>query len=329
MTQQQERRGNNMLTLELLRQQEALKGLSDEQLSSIATLSKNDENTVIARRIGEIYGGLDTDIFNSSGIAKNDGEKSYDYAKRVIGKFKDESNSVQGLKGQVSTLKQDIEGYKKQIAEGKGNEAIAQQLKDVQKQLSDTKELMNKQNTDWAKKCAGLENAYKDSMVRSAFSQALNGIKLKDMYPDSVKKALIKSAEDSILAQYKADFIDDSGRRKMVFRDDKGEILNNPKNQLQPYTAAELLKESSILKDAIDTGHHQSGGGTPPKPGHTGGSGEGIDLSSARTQIQADEAISKYLMKNGYTRGSVDFASKFTEIRNDNKVGELPMTPEE
>ena len=51
-----------MLTREILIANAALSGLTDEQISAITTLSANDENSVIAKKTGEIYGGLDADI---------------------------------------------------------------------------------------------------------------------------------------------------------------------------------------------------------------------------------------------------------------------------
>ena len=50
------------LTIDVLRANAALAGLTDEQLTAITTLSVNDENSVIAKKTGEIYGGLDADI---------------------------------------------------------------------------------------------------------------------------------------------------------------------------------------------------------------------------------------------------------------------------
>ena len=72
-----------MLTREILIANAALAGLTDEQIAAITTLSANDENSVIAKKTGEIYGGLDADILAASGIAKNGTEKTFDYAKRV------------------------------------------------------------------------------------------------------------------------------------------------------------------------------------------------------------------------------------------------------
>ena len=77
-----------MLTIEMLRQSSALTGLTDDQLNAIAEMSRNDENTVIGTKIGALHGQYDTDILGITGIKKKDGEKSYDYAKRVLGEYK-------------------------------------------------------------------------------------------------------------------------------------------------------------------------------------------------------------------------------------------------
>ena len=86
-----------MLTREILIANAALSGLTDEQIAAITTLSANDENSVIAKKTGEIYGGLDADILAASGIAKNGTEKTFDYAKRVVAEFKTKAESASAL----------------------------------------------------------------------------------------------------------------------------------------------------------------------------------------------------------------------------------------
>ena len=82
------------LTTELLNASTALAGLTDEQKSAIVEMSRNDEQTVIGQKTGELYGGLDADILAASGIAKNGTEKTYDYAKRVIGEIKAQAGNA-------------------------------------------------------------------------------------------------------------------------------------------------------------------------------------------------------------------------------------------
>ena len=45
-----------MLTIETLRANAALNGLTDEQFNAIATMSQADEQTVINTRIGQLHG---------------------------------------------------------------------------------------------------------------------------------------------------------------------------------------------------------------------------------------------------------------------------------
>ena len=98
--------------------------------------------------------------------------------------------------------------------------------------------------------------------------------------------------------------------------------MNNPNNNLNPYTFEELIMETSI-KDVVDTGKVQPGGGTGPLHGNKGNGL--IDLSGAKTQIEADRIIENYLLTNGITRDSEEFAMKSMELRNENNVTELPI----
>lgn len=80
--------------------------------------------------------------------------------------------------------------------------------------------------------------------------------------------------------------------------------------------------ETSI-KDVIDTGKKQPGGGTGPLGG--GGGSSVLDLSGMRTQIEADKAIETYLLSNGITRDSAEFAEQSMQLRNENNVANLPI----
>ncbi len=133
------------LTAEVLRANEALTGLSDDQVTAIETLSANDENQVIGTRIGELHGQYDADILQASGVEKNQGEKSYDYAKRVIGSFKEDAGQVAGLNTQIQTLTAEKAALEQKITEGNGDEVLKQKLQDTTDKLS---QLQSKYDTD-------------------------------------------------------------------------------------------------------------------------------------------------------------------------------------
>ena len=310
------------LTAAILRANQGLAGLTDEQVKAIEELSRNDENTVIGTRIGELHGQYDNDVLSVTGIVKKQGEKSYDYVKRVLGEYKDKAAGTEALNTQIDDLKRQVEGYKKTIADGKGSEAIAQQLKDTQKQLADTQALFEKKETQWKEKYDGLNSQYQKSLIDAEFGKALQGMKFKSIYPESVQKTLVEAAERAILASAKPDWVEEEGVKKLVFRDASGNIMNNPENRLNPFTPGELLKRE--LKDVLDSGQHRSGAGTQGGQGQGSGSGT-VDLSGITNQVDADYAIGKYLMSQGYTRGSKEFADKALEIRKENGIDKLPV----
>lgn len=308
------------LTAVLLRANAALAGLSEEQIAAIEELSRNDENTVIGTRIGELHGQYDTDVFSVTGITKRQGEKSYDYVKRVLGDYKQKAAGADQLTQTIATLQTEIEGYKKTIAEGKGNEEVAKQLRDAQKQLADTQALFEQKKQEWETKYTALNTQYQTSLIDAEFGKALSGMKFKSIYPESVQKTLIDSAKRTVLSTAKPDWLEENGERKLVFRDATGNIMTNPENKLNPFTPGELLKKE--LKEVLDNGRQQTGAGTRNLGGNGGST---FDLAGATTQVAADEMISKHLMSQGYTRGSKEFADEAQKIRTENGVDKLPV----
>lgn len=316
-----------MLTIDMLRQNSALAGLTDVQVNVIAEMSRNDENTVIGTKIGALHGQYDTDIFSITGIKKNDGEKSYDYAKRVLNEYKTKAGSTQDLQQKLDAANKKVTGLEKKIESGEGDAALRQQLKDTKAQVSQLQSQLQTKETEFNTQKKELEDNIKNVHVDYAFQAAVSGLKFKSGITDNVQNVLLKSAKAEVLTKGTPDFIDDGqGGKKLVLRGQDGNILNNPKNNLNPYTLQELILETS-LKDVIDTGRQQIGGGTGGQGGQggQGGSGVTLDLSSVKSQVEADKAIETYLLHTGLTRDSQEFADKSLEIRNDNNISQLPI----
>lgn len=314
-----------MLTIEMLKQNESLKGLSESQLTAITEMSKNDENTVIGSKIGALHGQYDADIFAITGLAKNNGEKSYDYAKRILTEYKTQLGSVDDIKAKLNTATQEVEKLKTELANNSGDEALKQQLKDTKNQVAQLQAQLTSKETEFGKVKENLEKQVKDVHVDYAFKAATSGLKFKAGLSENIQNVLIASAKAEVLAKGTPDFVDNgNGSKTLVFRDADGNVLNNPSNNLNPFTVEELLMQTS-LKDAIDEGKKQVGGGTKPnKPGN-GGQTELLDLTGAKSQTEADQIIVNYLLANGYTRDSDEFATKSLELRNENNIGALPI----
>lgn len=308
----------------MLNQSESLKGLTDAQKLAITTLSSNDEATVIGTKIGALHGQYDADILSISGISKADGEKTYDYLKRVLGDYKTKLDGTKTLSAQLEAQKKKVTELEAKLAAGGSDEAVKQQLKDARHQVTQlqTQLTAKTEELDNAKK--DYEKKEKDLQVGFAFTNATAGIKFKADVSEPVKKILLAAAKDEILAKGTPDFVDDgNGGKKLVLRDAAGNTLNNPKNNLNPYTIEELVMETS-LKDVIDTGKQQPGGGTKPNPSPDRRT-VNLDLSTAKTQQEADVQIENYLLSTGLTRDNVEFGNKALEIRNENNVSSLPI----
>lgn len=313
-----------MLTIETLKQSSALAGLTDAQLSAIAEMSKNDENSVIGTRIGILHGQYDTDILGITGIKKKDGEKSYDYAKRVLNEYKIKAEHAKTIQAELSAAKAEVVDLQSKLEKNSGDETLRQQLKDTKAQVTQLQTQLQTKETEFNSKKAEYETAIKNTHVDYAFQAAVSGLKFKAGITDSIQKVLLNSAKAEVLSKGTPDFIDDGqGGKKLVIRGTDGNILNNPKNNLNPYTFQELVMETS-LKDVIDTDRKITGGGTGDDPDEHFNSGT-LDLSGIKNQVEADKVIEAHLLANGLTRDSQEFADQSLQLRTENNVASLPI----
>lgn len=313
-----------MLTVEMLNQNPALLALTDAQKQAIAEMSQNDENAVIGTRIGQLHGQYDQDIFNISGVAKNQGEKSYDYAKRVLTDYKTKVASYKTVKDELTAANAKVADLQAKLEKGANNAELTKQLKDAKAQVTQLQSLLTTKESEFKTEKTKLEAATKDIHVNYAFQAATAGLKFKDGITENVQKILLNAAKAEVLAKGTPDFVDDAnGNKKFVLRGTDGLTINNPKNNLNPYTLTELLMETS-LKDSLQESRQQPGGGTTP-PVKTPPTSGTLDMTGIKTQVEADKMITAHLLANGLTRDSEEFADKLVEIRNENNVSDLPI----
>lgn len=206
-----------MLTIDMLRQNSALAGLTDVQVNAIAEMSRNDENTVIGTKIGALHGQYDTDIFSITGIKKNDGEKSYDYAKRVLNEYKTKAGSTQDLQQKLDAANKKVTDLEKKIESGEGDAALRQQLKDTKAQVSQLQSQLQTKETEFNTKKKELEDNIKNVHIDYAFQAAVSGLKFKSGITDNVQNVLLKSAKTEVLTKGTPDFIDDGQGGKNWF----------------------------------------------------------------------------------------------------------------
>lgn len=315
-----------MLTVEKLRQNPAISALTEAQLNTIAEMSRNDENAVIGVRIGELHGQYDSDIYGITGIKKKDSEKSYDYNKRVLTAYKAELENFKVTENELETAKTKIAELTKKLADNAADKTLGQQLKDAKNQVAQLQSTLSTQETELKAMEAEYKSKLQNLQVDYAFREAVANLKFKDNISEAIKRVVLDSAKAEVLKKGTPEFITASdGVKTLAFRDSEGNILNNPKNNLNPYSFKELILETS-LKDIIEAGYNQAGGGTTGKiDKHDKGVNSMLDLAGIKTQVEADKVIEQYLLSNGLTRDSQEFATQLSDIRTENNIGNLPI----
>ena len=314
------------LTTDLLRANAATAGLSDEQINAIVEMSTNDENTVIAKKTGEIYGGLDADILAASGISKNGTEKTFDYAKRVIGEIKTQAGNAAELQNQVSELTKEKTRLESVIAKGGADAETKRQLEqtkadlaNVTKEFTDLKTKYDNSESEHQKQIFGLK-------LDGEFAKATANIKFKADLPASVTSVLMNQAIEKVKGM-NPEYIDDGNGGKMLAFMENGSPMRNKENNLRYYTVAELVERELKAMDVLDTGRQQTGAGSQGGQGGNGGGSGTVDISGARTQDEAHEIIAKQLLAQGKINGSKEFEDAMQKAWSDNRdvIKALPI----
>ena len=299
-----------MLTREILRQNAAFAELSDDIISQIEQMSRNDEETVIGKRIGEIHQQYDKTIFETTGIARNGDEKSYKYLERAAKALREKVQNADSLNDKIAALEKEKEELQKKITEGGGEElqAVNAELAKTKQQYNALKKQMDEREGEYKKQLF-------DVQVGFDMSQAVSGLKLRADIPEAAARVLVESAVNKVKTSYNPEYVETNGVKKLVFKDENGVTLNNPQNSLEPYTAKELLQNELKTMGILDEGRKQTGGGTHGGSGGSGG-GSSVDISGAKTQ-----ALNKQVL----VYCSSEYQHAFVKAWFDNNITQLTL----
>lgn len=311
------------LTSELIRANAALAGLSDAQVAAITEMSRNDEDSVIGQKTGEIYGGLDNDILATSGIAKDGTEKTYDYAKRVITTLKQGADSLAAKQKEVDALTKEKTRLEGVIASG-GSDAETKKaltkaqadLANVTKEYTTLKTKFDNQESEHARQLL-------DVKMEGEFNKASASVKFKADLPKAVTDVLLSQAIAKVKAM-NPEYIDDGKGGKVLAFMQNGTPLRNPDTNLNPYTASELVQKELKEMGVLEAGRIQTGAGSGGQGGGQTG-GQTYDLTGARTQTEASEIITKQLLAQGKVIGSKEYQEAFGKAWKDNNIKSLPI----
>lgn len=314
-----------MLTTELLKQQAELQGLTDEQMTAIATLSQNDEDAVIGKRFGEVYRQLDDIIQKSTGVQRNGDEKTYLYLERAAKELSGKAEQAGEYAKQLADMQKEKNRLEKVIADGGADGETKKLLSQAQKDLADvTKQYVelkasyDKQGEKHAAEIIGIR-------IDNELALAKAGITFKKDLPQAVTDVLLNQAVAKVKAM-KPQYVDNgNGGKVLAFLGEDGAVMRNAENGLKPFTAQELVLQDLKAMGVIDEGVKRAGTGTTPPAHEAGKGGEPISVSGARTQTEATDIITEMLLKRGLVNGSREFQENFTKAWNDNNIKALPI----
>ena len=314
-----------MITREILVANSALAGLSEDQINAIITINNNDVAGEIGRKTSEIYQKFDQLTKDATGVERLMGatpEKTYDYLPRAIQEMKKSLGDNEALKTQIQNLTAEKARLEGELAKGAGAE-VQRQLDQTKAELNNTKAQYNTLQAQMAEKEKAHQAEIFGIRVDHDLATASQGMQFKSEIPASVQTILLQNAYAKIKGM-SPDYIDDgNGGKRLVFRGQDGAVLTNPENQLNPYTAGELLARE--LKDVLAAKREVPGGGTKPMGGGSGSGDPTVDVSGAKTQTEAQEILTKQFLAQGMTIGSDQFQEAMDKAWKDNNIVNLPL----
>lgn len=314
-----------MITREILVANSALAGLTEDQLNAIITINNNDVAGEIGKKTSEIYQKFDQLTKDATGVDRLMGatpEKTYDYLPRAIQEMKRGLGDNDALKSQIQTLTAEKTRLEEELAKGASAE-VQRQLDQTKAELANTKAQFNTLQSQMAEKEKAHQAEIFGIRVDNDLSVASKSMQFKSEIPASVQTILLQNAYAKIKGM-NPDYIDDgAGGKRLVFRGQDGAVLNNPENQLNPYTAGELLARE--LKDVLAAKREVTGGGTKPLGSGSGAGDPAVDVSGARSQTEAQEILTKQFLSQGMTIGSDQFQNAMDKAWKDYNIVNLPL----
>lgn len=269
--------------------------------SGYVARTADEETQFIGTKTKEIYDGLDKDIFDTSGIAKNPTEKTYDYAKRVVGGLKTSVTEA------TTPLQQKIADLEKQIKDGNGDATLKAQLEQLQtKEQQYQKDLKEKDEALFKKD------------VRLDIRDGRRNLKFDPTVKESVLQVVVDNAEAALL-NMAAEQKNADGSTSVVYIRDGKTVLND---KSQPADAAYILAE--MLKDVLDTGHQGQGGGAGSQGGNSGGTGrDGRKALPAAlpASVKSQGQLMDFLKEYGLGQDTKEYDDAWDKLGGD----KLPM----
>lgn len=251
-------------------------------------LLKTELDKRIGDRIKEVHTSYDNDIFAATGKKKKEDEKTYDFLKRTLSEYKEKTDSIPLLEGQIKELNA-------KMRDGSGDETLKNQLKNLEKKHSEA--LQN-----WTTEKDTILKTHNNELVGAELDKEISKLKFRNDIPQAVIDSYVSTVRNEMLNKA----LRQDGR--LVFKNGEDGILTD-NTTLKPIGADVILSDK--LKDILGTeGKGGLGGGKDSKSE----TGEIVPPDSA---LQSKDALSKYLLdefaKRGLSRNEARNSKEYVE----------------
>ena len=284
------------LTKEDLKLNPALTALDDTVLDAVAAMSLADENNIVGAKFRTQYDAIDALVLEITGAQKPQTTKTTEFLKTQLVGLKDKAANIDTLQAKIT----DLEG---KITSGDGDAALKSELqlsrntlKAAQQQVTELTEAKTTMQTDFDSKLIAFKEQSELKDLRTSFQLATNGKAFKGV-DQTIGKRLLNQDIDSILSSTTREVVQGTnGKPQTIFKDKtSGLILTNPAKNMAPMTAEDIILSKAA--GYLDLGKIAQG--TGKKPGEVPSPAIVGDFANAKTQVEADIALTAQLLANG------------------------------
>ena len=279
---------------------------SEEVATLLNNHAKNYWDSKIGDEIGKVHGGYDQDFKEVLGIEKPQGVKSYTFWKEQVQKLKETANPEL-----LSEKEQQIAELQKAVEQSAGSEHFKSLYEKLQ---SDSETRIAELNQTIEE----FESKFRNNKIESLINKAMNGFEFNSELPEDVRTSFVDGIVSKLIQGAKV--MEDG---TVTFYENNEPILN-PKT-LAKMDAGDILKNK--LASVLMKKENSAGGGVDPKkvdPNNPNRMNTPATITTAKTQTQLFDAISKELASKGMRKGSKEYTNEFDKLFAENSEG-MPL----
>jgi len=290
---------------------------TDSGKEILSNFAKAEFEKNVKETVSEIHNRYDNDIFEITGERKKDGEKTYDFVKKLVAdgkKLKDssggnESDKIKSLEVKIKELQDGGEANKhwKEIHES----AVAKFEKEKAELQGNAKEK---------------EAEFNKMLILNDFKKGMSSVSFLDSVPEEAVKAMTDSLESRVLSTAK--IVDG----KVVYQKQDGTPWLN--EEYKPATPEQIYMES--LGSVIKKSENSSGGSAPKDGGKSSivSVGEGdkatkklvLDRAKFSTKLEFQKHAAEVLQKQGVSRNDDSYNSMLDGAYKEYEVKEMKLS---